>query len=152
MHVGIAKSWWRGKQSRHSRRMRNPQFYVSGKRPLARLIWYWNVSYFLKHMLNIWLHRYASTCLKPWLFAIGERLSMPLQLRQMNVMASQLTGNYVVCGKMCFSQHQRKHQSSILFTFCPDWGGGGGGGGSIEFYIFNKLGLRWFQQSQIIDR
>ena len=27
-------SWWRGKRSRHSRRMRNPQFYVSDKRPL----------------------------------------------------------------------------------------------------------------------
>ena len=28
-------SWWREKRSRHSRRMRNPQFYVSGKRPIA---------------------------------------------------------------------------------------------------------------------
>ena len=28
-------SWWRGKRSRHSRRMRNPQFYLSGKRPMA---------------------------------------------------------------------------------------------------------------------
>ena len=28
-------SRWRGKRSRHSRRMRNPQFYVSGKRPMA---------------------------------------------------------------------------------------------------------------------
>ena len=26
---------WRGKHSRHSRRMPNPQFYVSGKRPMA---------------------------------------------------------------------------------------------------------------------
>ena len=25
---------WQGKRSRHSRRMRNPQFYVSGKRPV----------------------------------------------------------------------------------------------------------------------
>ena len=44
MHVGIAKSWWRGKRSRLSRRMRNSQFYVSGKRPIAeapgfRLFW-----------------------------------------------------------------------------------------------------------------
>ena len=28
-------SWWRGKRSRHSRRMRNPQFDVPGKRPMA---------------------------------------------------------------------------------------------------------------------
>ena len=31
MHVGIANPRWRGKRSRHSRRMNNPQFYVSGK-------------------------------------------------------------------------------------------------------------------------
>ena len=30
--------WWRGKHSRHSRRMRNPQFDVSGKRPMASQI------------------------------------------------------------------------------------------------------------------
>ena len=35
MHVGIANPWRRGKRSRHSRRMRNPQFYVSGKRPVV---------------------------------------------------------------------------------------------------------------------
>ena len=33
-------SRWRGKRSRHSRRMRNPQFCVSGKRPME---WYWTV-------------------------------------------------------------------------------------------------------------
>ena len=33
VHVGIANPRWRGKRSRHSRRMRNPQFYASGKRP-----------------------------------------------------------------------------------------------------------------------
>ena len=37
MHVGIANSRRRGKRSRHSQSMRNPQFYVSGKRPIA--IW-----------------------------------------------------------------------------------------------------------------
>ena len=30
-------SWWRGKRSRHSRRMHNPQFYAFGKRPMMRL-------------------------------------------------------------------------------------------------------------------
>ena len=35
MHVGIANLQWQGKRSRHSRRMHNPQFYVSGKRPMA---------------------------------------------------------------------------------------------------------------------
>ena len=35
MHVGVANPRVRGKRSRHSRPMRNPQFYVSGKRPMA---------------------------------------------------------------------------------------------------------------------
>ena len=32
---GFLWSRWREKRSRHSRRMRNPQFYVSGKRPMS---------------------------------------------------------------------------------------------------------------------
>ena len=35
VHVGIANPWWRGKRSRHSLLMRNPQFYVSVKRPIG---------------------------------------------------------------------------------------------------------------------
>ena len=35
MHVGIANTRWRGRCSRHSRRMRNLQFYVSGKGLMA---------------------------------------------------------------------------------------------------------------------
>ena len=35
MHDGNANSQWRGKRYRHSRRMHNPQFYVSGKRPIV---------------------------------------------------------------------------------------------------------------------
>ena len=34
MHVEIANPRWRGKRSRHSRCMRKPQSYVSGKRPM----------------------------------------------------------------------------------------------------------------------
>ena len=33
---GFLWSWCREKPSRHSRRMRNPQFYVSGKRPMRK--------------------------------------------------------------------------------------------------------------------
>ena len=35
LHVGIANLRWREKRSRDSQRMRNPQFYVSGKRPMV---------------------------------------------------------------------------------------------------------------------
>ena len=34
VHVGIATLQWQGRRSRHSRRMRNPHFYVPGKRPM----------------------------------------------------------------------------------------------------------------------
>ena len=33
--IGFLWSRWRGQRSRHSRRMRNPQIYVSGKRPMS---------------------------------------------------------------------------------------------------------------------
>ena len=35
MHVGIPKPRWRGKRCRHSWRMRNPQFEISGKKPIT---------------------------------------------------------------------------------------------------------------------
>ena len=41
---GFLWSRWREKRSRHSRRMRNPQFYVSDKRPMALSMqdnWVW---------------------------------------------------------------------------------------------------------------
>ena len=34
---GFLWSRWRGKRSRHSRRMRNPMFYTSGKRPIMAI-------------------------------------------------------------------------------------------------------------------
>ena len=37
LNIGFLWSRWRGKRSRHSRRMRNPQFYVSGNRPMSIL-------------------------------------------------------------------------------------------------------------------
>ena len=39
MHVGIANPWCRGKRSRHSRCMRNPQFYISGNKPMTAQLW-----------------------------------------------------------------------------------------------------------------
>ena len=41
---GFLWSWWRGKRSRHSRRMRNPQFFVSSKMPIQlqlETLWWW---------------------------------------------------------------------------------------------------------------
>ena len=36
---GFLSSQWWGKRSQHSRRIHNPQIYVSGKRPMAGLSW-----------------------------------------------------------------------------------------------------------------
>ena len=36
---GFLWSWWRKKRSRHSRRMRNAQFYISGKRSMGHRAW-----------------------------------------------------------------------------------------------------------------
>ena len=50
---GFLWSRWRGKRSRHSRRMRNPPFYVSGKRPMGCIMIHSLSQYFvLKWKLN----------------------------------------------------------------------------------------------------
>ena len=50
MHVGIATPGWRGKRSQHSRRMRNPHFCVSCKRPIG--VWSLNASYSLQYIFG----------------------------------------------------------------------------------------------------
>ena len=45
INVGIVSPQWRGKRSRQSRRMRNPQFYVSGKRPIDQVGDHKNIAY-----------------------------------------------------------------------------------------------------------
>ena len=55
-------SWWRGKLSRHSRRMRNPQFHVSGKRPMGL---YRDYPWPLHHQYissQFWLCRINGSC------------------------------------------------------------------------------------------
>ena len=71
----------RGKRSRHSRHMRNPQFYVSGKRPMAPIFsredelthWYlcslWFVSSQFTHMITArfrWNFCFCVESYKPW--------------------------------------------------------------------------------------
>ena len=55
---GFLWSRWRGKRSRHSRRMRSPQCNVSGNRPISHL-WY-----FRRHLSSdhICAHRFAEGC------------------------------------------------------------------------------------------
>ena len=60
MHVGVANTRWRGKRSRHSWRMRNPQFYLSGKRP----------------MRNRLLSKSSCCCNRTWMSASRRLVSM----------------------------------------------------------------------------
>ena len=48
---GFLWSRWRGKRSRYSQRMRNPQFYVSGKRPMPKTCSYTKDSNWLIRLL-----------------------------------------------------------------------------------------------------
>ena len=56
MHAGIANLRWWGKRSRHSRRLRNPQFYVSGKRPMIPMCTVSNVLWMPVPCGHIWYH------------------------------------------------------------------------------------------------
>ena len=55
---GFLWSRWRGKRSRHYRRMPNPQFYVSGKRPIRSIL---SVSCYHGYVENCTVSRYACT-------------------------------------------------------------------------------------------
>ena len=52
MHVGIANPQWRGKRSLHTWRMRNLQYYVSGKRPMEWIQQSWLLSLNIKDMVT----------------------------------------------------------------------------------------------------
>ena len=52
---GFLWSQWRGKRSRHSRRIRNPQFCLSGKRPMSPFLLYrLSILFFLNASENLW--------------------------------------------------------------------------------------------------
>ena len=56
---------WRGKRSRHSRRMHNPQFYVSGKRSIAgKSSRPWHIV--ISHMWYWFYHRHESGTSEEW--------------------------------------------------------------------------------------
>ena len=72
MHVGIANPRRRGKRPRYSRRMRNPQFYVSGKRLISRTLfkcmccsYATNDNQIILHMLRQ-LRWTVVTCVNVW--------------------------------------------------------------------------------------
>ena len=61
MHVGILDPPWRGKLPRHSRRMRNPRFCVSGKRPMWCYILLAALWYLLQGLVDVSLQLVSSS-------------------------------------------------------------------------------------------
>ena len=63
MHDGIANPLWRGKRSRHSRRMHNSRFYVSVKKPTAWIAMAWSLASPGQQQHWRWLSRITGSCL-----------------------------------------------------------------------------------------
>ena len=62
IHVGIANPRWREKRPRHSRCTRNPQFYGSGKRPIAALILSTAIAFWSGRFHMVWIIRHSQNC------------------------------------------------------------------------------------------
>ena len=58
---GFLWGQWRGKRSQHSRRMRNPQFYIYGKRPIGQ-----NLSKYVSPSIPLVPHICASELCQHW--------------------------------------------------------------------------------------
>ena len=83
MLVGIAYPRWRGKHSRHSRRIHNPQFYVSGTRPIVFMDDASGIYLFpfRRWLYNLWsqkacLHKQLDALLCVWLHDIYNMFSL----------------------------------------------------------------------------
>ena len=131
MHVGIANLWWRGKRSRHSRRMRNPQVYVSGKRPIPsvaslRPFGIARETVLVKHidlnqqlLLNVQgisIHETHTAT------TIVTTIDQPIDFNHyrnviMSAIASQITSLTIVYSAVYSDADQRKHQISASLAF-----------------------------------
>ena len=91
---------WRGKRSRHSRRMRNPHFYSSGKRPIAEVV---DLSFVHLNICKPVAFSHTSQC---W-FATD---SLRLRARWGNMMLPHQVP-YRVCTSddICFAIHSHLH-------------------------------------------
>ena len=75
---GFLWSRWRGKRSRHSRRMRNPQFYESGRRPMTSFKvvakMFWNFAA-LGMLINQFLKSHNAPVPYPTMHRFGTEMS-----------------------------------------------------------------------------
>ena len=113
---GFLWSRWRGKHSRHPRRMSSPQFYVSVKRPMNR-------STRWSHM--IYFHLFFTAVPMP----LGQSFAMAkiddysavtkhhYNDVMMGAMASQITSLTIVYSTVYSGADQRKHQTPPSLAF-----------------------------------
>ena len=105
--------WWR-KRSRHFRRMRNPQFYVPGKRsmknPTRNALTYWSNQHF--QLLYTAAISFWGTLKVTVLYRMshyGDAI--------MSMMASLITSLTIVSATVYSGEDQRKHQSTASLAF-----------------------------------
>ena len=153
MHVGIASPRWRGKRSRHSRHMHNPQFYVSGKRPIL-----------LKNICPLVTSFYASmTCLTNYGVILTHHWDLlplsnftdkwypiltPNACSHNECDGVMTTGISIICSTVCSGVAQRRHQSSASLAFVRGihrWPGDSPHKGPVtrEMFPFDDEIIQW---------
>ena len=111
---GFLWSWWQGKRSRHSRRMRNPRFHVSGKRPMhthtpLQLCYMRVMAFQITDDSNIYSTRFCGVNIKE---NIKTRIYDPLWGEYTNGMPltkAQQCGNCRVMTSSCTHIHTHIH-------------------------------------------
>ena len=124
---GFLWSRCRGKRSRHSRRMRNPQFYVSGKRPMLQFvctqfmssgnIWCWNTSDIDDTTAQL---LFPGTFNQAILIKVCLHLRCPCNMITRK-MVNCLTPSKTYTHRICIYTHTKNHLTT--HSWVPKWFG-----------------------------
>ena len=146
---GILWSRWRGKRSRHSRRMRNPQFCVSGRQPIQQWI---ELIQFRSRWSCFWSVSLYASCYNT--FSANYTNHSHHQWNQIGYLAYH--NRYEIHVLICHNQIWKFHSDVIYETswscgnikpwcvrVCVRWEGLGwwgiGGGGCRNYCRFNAF-------------
>ena len=112
---GFLWSRWQGKRSQHSQRMRNPPFYVSGKRPMGSHPDIENPNFYFPISGNQWgkLPQHCSIC--PTEHIISRNELKDLSNRQWSHIVIGLSLNYISSN---FVQSENYEYVKIFLTSC----------------------------------
>ena len=108
---GFLWSRWRGKCSRHSRRTRKPQLYVSGKRPMHKHRKNWQQHVDHKQMILSWLNTSGDT--HGWLQTVTE---LHICLENIAAMQELMYAKASNCGYL-----YRIDRVKFLMFVCAQW-------------------------------